>query len=80
MTGWFGGEPPADAPAVLPEVLRIPPGKVQCFYGDEEEDTLCRDPALAGVEIIQTTGGHHLRRRLRGRSRRACFSRRAQAK
>jgi type IV secretory pathway VirJ component len=59
VTGWFGGEPPADAPAVLPEVLRIPPGKVQCFYGDEEEDTLCRDPALAGVEVIQTTGGHH---------------------
>ncbi len=59
VTGWFGGEPPADAPAVLPEVQRIPPGKVQCFYGDEEEDTLCRDPALAGVEIIKTTGGHH---------------------
>ena len=59
VTGWFGGEPPADAPLVLPEVQRIPASKVQCFYGDEEEDTLCRDPALAGVEIIQTTGGHH---------------------
>ncbi|HSP97126.1 MAG TPA: AcvB/VirJ family lysyl-phosphatidylglycerol hydrolase [Candidatus Dormibacteraeota bacterium] len=59
VTGWFGGEPPADAPAVLPEVLRIPADKVQCFYGEEEDDTLCRDPALAGVELIQTTGGHH---------------------
>ena len=24
-----------------------------------QEDTLCRDPALAGVQIIATTGGHH---------------------
>lgn len=59
VTGWFGAAPPADAPAVLPEVQRIPAAKVQCFYGDEEEDTLCRDPALAGVEIIRTSGGHH---------------------
>ena len=70
VTGWLGGEPPADAPAVLPEVLRIPPGKVQCFYGDEEEDTLCRDPALAGAEIIQHHRRPPLRRRLR-RPRRA---------
>lgn len=59
VTGWFGGAPPADAPAVLPEVRRIPATRVQCFFGDEEEDTLCRDPALAGVEIVRTTGGHH---------------------
>ncbi|MBX3026531.1 virulence factor family protein [bacterium] len=59
VTGWFGGAPPADAPAVLPEVRRIAAAKVQCFYGDEEEDTLCRDPALASVEIIKTEGGHH---------------------
>ena len=59
VTGWFGGAPPDDAPAVLPEALRIPTAKLQCFFGDEEEDTLCRDPALAGAEIIRTSGGHH---------------------
>jgi type IV secretory pathway VirJ component len=59
VTGWFGGKPPADAPAVLPELQRIPLAMVQCFYGDEEEDTLCRDPALAAAEIIRTEGGHH---------------------
>lgn len=59
VTGWFGGEPPADAPAVLPEVQRIPAAIVQCFYGDEEEDTLCRDPALAATQIVKTEGGHH---------------------
>ena len=51
--------PPDDAPAVLPEALRIPTATLQCFFGDEEEDTLCRDPALAGAEIIRTSGGHH---------------------
>ena len=59
VTGWFGGAPPDDAPAVLPEALRIPTATLQCFFGDEEEDTLCRDPALAGAEIIRTSGGHH---------------------
>ena len=59
VTGWFGAEPPDDAPDVLPELLRIPPEKVQCFYGEDEDDTLCRDPALAKTQLIQTSGGHH---------------------
>ena len=33
--------------------------RVQCVYGDQETDTLCRDPALARAEIIRTTGSHH---------------------
>jgi type IV secretory pathway VirJ component len=59
VSGWLGGEPPPDAPAVLPEVERFPTGLLQCFYGEEEEDTLCRDPAVSGAEVIRTTGGHH---------------------
>jgi type IV secretory pathway VirJ component len=59
VTGWLGGEPAPDAPAVLPELKRFPPGLVQCFFGEEEEDTVCRDPALQGAEIVRTTGGHH---------------------
>ena len=59
VSGWLGGEPPPDAPAVLPELQRFPPGLVQCFYGEEEEDTVCSDPALTGAEVIRTTGGHH---------------------
>ena len=34
-------------------------GRGRFDFGDEEEDTLCRDPALAGAEIIRTSGGHH---------------------
>jgi type IV secretory pathway VirJ component len=59
LSGWFGGEPGSSAPPVLPEILRQKLGLFQCFYGAEEEDTLCRVPELAGAEIIRTGGGHH---------------------
>ncbi len=59
LSGWFGGQPGSGAPAVLPEILRQPLGLFQCFCGEQEEDTLCTAPALAGVEIIRTGGGHH---------------------
>jgi type IV secretory pathway VirJ component len=59
LSGWFGGEPGSGAPPVLPEILRQNLGLFQCFYGTDEEDTLCRAPELAGAEIIRTAGGHH---------------------
>ncbi len=58
VTGWLGGVP-ADAPPVLPELARLDLTRVQCFYGEEEDQTLCSDPDLAGAEVIRTTGGHH---------------------
>jgi len=39
--------------------LPLAPRRLQCFYGEEEEDTLCRDPQLAAAEVIRTKGGHH---------------------
>lgn len=59
VAGWLGVVPGADAPVVLPEVERFPPALLQCVYGDDKKDTLCRDPALAGAEIVRTRGGHH---------------------
>ena len=60
VTGWLGAVPSGeDAADVLPELLRLDLGRVQCFYGEEEEDSLCPDPALAKAEIIRTSGGHH---------------------
>jgi type IV secretory pathway VirJ component len=56
--GWLGAEP-ADARPVLPELLRIAPDLVQCFYGEEEPSTLCRAPELAASERLHTRGGHH---------------------
>jgi type IV secretory pathway VirJ component len=58
VAGWLGGGQ-ADAPAVLPEVQRLPAGVLLCVYGEQEEDTLCRDDALRGAAIVRTSGGHH---------------------
>lgn len=58
VTGWLGLPPSDKALQAQPEVDRVPAGLVQCFYGEDEEDTLC--PALAGTrEVIRTSGGHH---------------------
>jgi len=58
VSGWLGGRAD-DGPAVLPELVRIDPALVQCVYGDEEEQTLCRARELARCERIHTSGGHH---------------------
>jgi type IV secretory pathway VirJ component len=57
IAGWFGADV-AETP-VLPELLRLDPRLVQCFYGEEEDESLCRDPALHDMEIVETEGGHH---------------------
>jgi type IV secretory pathway VirJ component len=58
IAGWIGA-PDRRALPVLPELERIDLGQVQCFYGEDETDSLCRDPALAASERIHTAGGHH---------------------
>ena len=57
--GWLGDEPPPGSPEVLPELQRVPAAIVQCVMGEDEPHSLCRDPELAGAEIIRTSGGHH---------------------
>lgn len=78
VTGWLGAVS-ADALPVPPELAQLDLSRVQCFYGEEEAETLCPDPQLARAEIIRTRGGHHFdgdyealaRRILEGASRRA---------
>jgi type IV secretory pathway VirJ component len=62
VTGWLGMPASENALQAKPELQRISPGIVQCFYGEHETDTLC--PALAGtgVEVIRTPGEHHFDR------------------
>ncbi|WP_425452867.1 virulence factor family protein [Trinickia dinghuensis] len=58
VTGWLGMPPSDKALPAKPAVDRLPSGLVQCFYGADEEDTLC--PALTETqEVIRTSGGHH---------------------
>lgn len=58
VTGWLGSTS-AEAQDVKAPAKRLDKALVQCFYGEEEEDTLCKDPVMAGAEIIKTAGGHH---------------------
>ncbi|MEN8518047.1 AcvB/VirJ family lysyl-phosphatidylglycerol hydrolase [Burkholderia sp. RS02] len=59
VTGWLGMPASDKALKVAPELAKVPPQLVQCFYGEEEKDTMC--PALANtrVELIKTHGEHH---------------------
>ena len=64
VSGWLDElgvdvDPYQDAPLVLPELVRVDPGLVQCVYGEEEKDTLCTAPELRGIETIRTAGDHH---------------------
>jgi type IV secretory pathway VirJ component len=43
---------------VLPEVEKLPPGKVLCLYGDAEQKTLCRQLDRR-FTIVSESGGHH---------------------
>jgi type IV secretory pathway VirJ component len=58
LTEWLRAAP-EDAPLVRPELARLDPAVVQCFYGTDEDDSLCPDLAGTGVELISRPGGHH---------------------
>jgi type IV secretory pathway VirJ component len=46
--------------AVEPELAKLPPNLLQCFYGeDEAEESACTTPAGSKTEVIRTPGGHH---------------------
>jgi type IV secretory pathway VirJ component len=44
---------------VAPAVAKLPPEKVLCVYGTEEDDTACTDPTLSAVQKILLQGDHH---------------------
>lgn len=58
VAGWLGSES-ADAEPTAPELARMPPSKVQCFSGREDEDSVCPALSASGVETVATSGGHH---------------------
>lgn len=57
VAGWLK-QPGDDMLPTLPELRRIDPGRVQCFYG-EDDDTAACPQAGDGVELIRTAGSHH---------------------
>ncbi|MBB5754466.1 virulence factor family protein [Prosthecomicrobium pneumaticum] len=61
VTSWLssfglGGD---DGVPTLPEIARIEPAKLQCFYGVDDDESICPQLKGKGIEIISTAGSHH---------------------
>jgi phosphatidylglycerol lysyltransferase len=58
--GWLGAPSGKGALPTAPALISIDPSIIQCFYGVDEDDSIC--PALSSkgnVEVVRTPGGHH---------------------
>ncbi|PCE33127.1 virulence factor family protein [Burkholderia ubonensis] len=62
VTGWLGMPASDKALKVAPEIAKVPPGIVQCFYGEQEKETMCPVLANSGIQVIKTQGEHHFGR------------------
>jgi type IV secretory pathway VirJ component len=58
VAGWLGAGT-ADSRPVLPQLARIDPKLIQCFYGRDETDSACPQLDASKYELIGTDGGHH---------------------
>ncbi|AMV71210.1 virulence factor family protein [Desulfuromonas carbonis] len=60
LNDWLGGKNPAELP-IAPELAKLKGTKVLCLYGEEEQETLCRDlpPGDVGLQPLALGGGHH---------------------
>ena len=58
VSGWFGGGGDPSHPT-LPEVSRMPPGVVQCIFGEDDDESACPKLQGTGAEVVQMAGGHH---------------------
>ena len=52
------GPAPDDVP-VMPEIRALGATPLLCFYGEDEEDSLCRDLGPPQI-VVKMSGGHHL--------------------
>ena len=59
IAGWLGEPASKDAAPTIPALASIDPRMIQCFYGEDETDSVC--PQLGGdeAEIIRIGNGHH---------------------
>jgi len=44
---------------ILPELRRGLIGRVNCIYGNDEQDTSCRESSVPGLRGVALPGGHH---------------------
>lgn len=44
---------------VTPAIAKLPPDRVMCVYGSEDDESACADRSVSKTTIVKTTGGHH---------------------
>jgi len=59
IAGWLGAAASKDATPTIPALASIDPRMIQCFYGEDESDSVCPELGSNGVEIIRVGSGHH---------------------
>jgi len=59
IAGWLGEAAGKDAVPTKPALASIDPRMIQCFYGEDEDDTICPELGGNGAEIIRAGRGHH---------------------
>ncbi len=59
LSDWLGGGSGKNALPVKPEVEKLKGLNVLCFYGQDEDKSLCQQLDTSWVKVIQTKGGHH---------------------
>jgi type IV secretory pathway VirJ component len=58
VSGWLSQKLP-DALPIAPELAKINPRLIQCFYGEDDNSAICNGLEGSGAEVIRTSGGHH---------------------
>jgi type IV secretory pathway VirJ component len=56
---WMGAASRAKQYPLLPEIQKLQRIRTLCFYGEQENDSLCRDALPVWVTKIHISGGHH---------------------
>ncbi len=57
VANWVGGA--SAGPLLQPEIDKLSAADTLCFYGDDDEDSICPAAGAAHVRVIQLPGGHH---------------------
>lgn len=57
VSGWMGGAT-GDAD-VIGAIAKMPPRRVMCINGKDEDEPPCADPRLAATRVVMLPGGHH---------------------
>ncbi len=62
LWNWLGDHTNATSLPVLPEVEKLAGLKIFCFYGSDEEDSLCRSLSPDRATVIERPGSHRIGR------------------